>query len=240
MSEETKSWNARTSAFRELDRRSLSRDAAEQLREAIRDGSLRPGQRLPSERALAAQLGLSRPTLREAVCALVIMGLLESRHGAGTFVASATDAPGARVTIDIREDPLAALFELRLLFEPPAAARAAARVTEAELVNLAALLEALSEQVGDADSFVVSDARFHRLIHTASGSEVLLAALDSIAELALRGRTLSGGSRAVRERTIIEHGVILDALHRHDPFEAGAAMTAHLMHIRGSLIVHTD
>jgi DNA-binding GntR family transcriptional regulator len=63
--------------------------------------------------------------------------------------------------------------------------------------------------------------------------------LDAISELAWRSRTLSGSSRSVRERTVVEHHVILDALERHDPYEAAAAMTAHLNHIRAALIGQT-
>src|ERR1700722_14035201 len=104
-----------STAFQELGRRSLSRDAAEQLKRAILDGTLVPGDRLPPERELAARLGVSRPTLRGAVNALVIMGLLDSRHGSGTFVAAGAGAPvaehgddGASITIDIGDSPLVA------------------------------------------------------------------------------------------------------------------------------------
>src|SRR5580704_2548749 len=106
-----------STAFQELGRRSLSRDAAEQLKRAILDGTLAPGDRLPPERELAARLGVSRPTLRGAVNALVIMGLLDSRHGSGTFVTSGAvperDESGSAITIDIGDSPLVALFELR-------------------------------------------------------------------------------------------------------------------------------
>jgi GntR family transcriptional repressor for pyruvate dehydrogenase complex len=231
----------RATAFRELGRRSLSRDAAEHLKRAILDGTLSPGERLPSERELAARLGVSRPTLREAVSALVITGLLESRHGAGTFVANALDESGigATIAIDIQSDPLTALFEYRLLFEPAAASRAAARITRAELAELSRMLEELAAAVPSADEFVRIDAEFHRAIHVAARSAATLAMLDSLADLAFRGRTISGRDPALRERTVDEHRVILDALRRHDPFEAEAAMTAHLMHIRGSMIGQT-
>src|SRR5665213_3658668 len=105
--------------FKELDRRARARHAADHIKALIASGSLAPGDRLPPERELAVRLGVSRPTLREAVGALVIMGLLESRQGAGTFVArtadeaTATGSPNATtVSIDIEEDPLGALFEV--------------------------------------------------------------------------------------------------------------------------------
>lgn len=233
--------DARTNTvFRELARRSRSRDAAEQLRRAIIDGALPPGTRLPPERELAAQLGVSRPTLRGAVNALVIMGLLDSRHGSGTFVAAGVlpeqaDSDSA-ITIDIGDSPLVALFELRLLFEPAAAERAAARIEEADLEELARLLADLEARVDDAEEFIRIDAEFHQIIQRAAGSAMISSVLDGISELAQRTRTLSGQDSRVRQRTVDEHQVILDALRRGDPFEASAAMTAHVMHIRAAMI----
>jgi GntR family transcriptional repressor for pyruvate dehydrogenase complex len=215
-----------TAAFQEIGRRSLSRDAAEQLRRAILDGTLAPGDRLPPERELAAQLGVSRPTLRGAVNALVIMGLLDSRHGSGTFVTAGAgvqvpESDGSSMTIDIGDSPLVALFELRLLFEPLAAQRAAARIEQAELDGLTRLLEELEARIDDTPEFVRLDAEFHQVIQNVAGSPLIVSVLDGISELALR---------------VGEHAVILDALQRRDPFEASAAMTAHLMHIRATLI----
>src|SRR5918998_3745168 len=113
-------------AFQALDRRSLAHDAAEHLRELVSSGALRPGDRLPSERELASRLGVSRPTLREAVRGLVIMGLLETRHGAGTFVVRTAplDGDGFTVTIDLADAPVQELFEIRLLLEPSVTERA--------------------------------------------------------------------------------------------------------------------
>jgi GntR family transcriptional repressor for pyruvate dehydrogenase complex len=230
-----------STAFQELGRRSLSRDAAEQLKRAILDGTLAPGDRLPPERELAARLGVSRPTLRGAVNALVIMGLLDSRHGSGTFVAAGAGArvpedDGSSIVIDIGDSPLVALFELRLLFEPLAAQRAAARIEPADIDELMRLLDELETHVDDAAEFVRIDAEFHEIIQTCAGSALITSVLGGISELALRGRTLSGRHKRVRERTISEHAVILESLRRRDPFEASAAMTAHLMHIRATMI----
>jgi GntR family transcriptional repressor for pyruvate dehydrogenase complex len=227
--------------FPVLDRRSLASDAADHVRGLIRDGALQPGDRLPAERELASRLGVSRPTLREAVRALVVMGLLESRQGAGTFVArgAADTSPGTTITIDLAVDPLGKLFELRLLLEPPSTSRAAAHITRRQLADLRRLLAELEEYVEDPTRFVRVDVEFHRLIHIAGQSELTLAILDAISDLALRGRGLSGEQHGVTERTIGEHRVILEALESGDSFEASAAMTAHLMHIRGTLIGQT-
>jgi GntR family transcriptional regulator, transcriptional repressor for pyruvate dehydrogenase complex len=224
-------------AFQAIDRRSLAHDAADHLRELISSGALRPGDKLPPERTLATRLGVSRPTLREAVRGLVIMGMLETRHGAGTFVVR--QAPlGDRLTltIDLHDAPIEELFEMRLLLEPSVTERAAARITEDELDDLRDTLRRMDALVGEPGPFSLADMEFHRTIHVAARSTLMLSLLDGIADLSLRGRTISSTRSAVRKRTTDEHRAILDALEVHDPVLAREAMAAHLMHIRGVLI----
>ncbi|MEA2179328.1 MAG: GntR family transcriptional regulator, transcriptional repressor for pyruvate dehydrogenase complex [Solirubrobacteraceae bacterium] len=225
-------------AFQALDRRSLAHDAAEHLRELIGSGALQPGDKLPSERALASRLGVSRPTLREAVRGLVIMGLLETRHGAGTFVVrqASVDGNALTVTVDLQDAPIEELFEIRLLLEPSVTERAAARATESELAELHAILERMDAVVAEPTAFSLLDAEFHRAIHVAARSATMLSLLDGIADLSLRGRTLSSTRPGVTRRTTHEHRAILDALDARDPVLAREAMAAHLMHIRGVLI----
>src|SRR5918997_644409 len=159
-------------AFQALDRRSLAHDAAEHLRELVSSGALQPGDKLPSERELASRLGVSRPTLREAVRGLVIMGLLETRHGAGTFVVRTAppDGDAFTVTIDLEGAPIQELFEIRLLLEPSVTERAAARITEEDLAELRVKLEGMEAAVGNATTFGLVDAEFHRLVHVAARS----------------------------------------------------------------------
>jgi DNA-binding FadR family transcriptional regulator len=225
-------------AFQALDRRSLAHDAAEHLRELVSSGALRPGDRLPSERELASRLGVSRPTLREAVRGLVIMGLLETRHGAGTFVVRTAppDGDAFTVTIDLEGAPIQELFEIRLLLEPSVTERATARITDDELAELRDMLERMEATVGEAQAFALVDAEFHRMVHVAARSATMLSLLDGIADLSLRGRTISTVQAGVRRRTLLEHRAILEALEDRDPVLAREAMAAHLMHIRGVLV----
>jgi GntR family transcriptional regulator, transcriptional repressor for pyruvate dehydrogenase complex len=229
-------------AFQALDRRSLAHDAAEHLRELIGSGALQPGDKLPPERALATRLGVSRPTLREAVRGLVIMGLLETRHGAGTYVVRQAPPEGdpLTVTIDLQDAPIEELFEIRLLLEPSLTERAAARITEDELAELRSTLERMDAVVGQPSAFSLLDVEFHRAIHVAARSATLLTLLDGIADLSRRGRTLSSTRPGVTRRTAQEHRAILDGLEARDPVLAREAMSAHLMHIRGVLVNADD
>jgi GntR family transcriptional regulator, transcriptional repressor for pyruvate dehydrogenase complex len=224
-------------AFQALDRRSLAHDAAEHLRELVSSGALVPGDKLPPERELATRLGVSRPTLREAVRGLVIMGLLETRHGAGTFVvrSSPPDGDTFTVTIDLEGAPIPELFEIRLLLEPSVTERATARITDEELADLRGKLERMEASVGHAQTFADIDAEFHRVVHVAARSPTMLSLLDGIADLARRGRSISTVQASVRRRTLQEHHAILEALEDRDPVLAREAMAAHLMHIRGVL-----
>jgi GntR family transcriptional regulator, transcriptional repressor for pyruvate dehydrogenase complex len=224
-------------AFQALDRRSLAHDAAEHLKELIGSGALQPGDKLPPERSLATRLGVSRPTLREAVRGLVIMGMLETRHGAGTFVVrQAPVGDPLTLTIDLQDAPIEELFEIRLLLEPSVTERAAARITDEELAGLHGLVDRMERAISEPTEFILVDAEFHRAIHVAARSTMLLSVLDGIADLSLRGRTISSTRPGVTRRTAQEHLAILDALEAHDPVLAREAMAAHLMHIRGVLI----
>ena len=225
--------------FEELDRRSLAREVADQVRALIASGSLAPGDRLPPERELAVRLGVSRPTLREAVGALVIIGLLESRQGAGTFVARDAGEAAARgtssattISIDIRGDPLEALFELRILLEPIAAERAASRLSDRELGELRRLFDDLVAHQGNLERFTQLDVEFHRRIQVVSGSPTIISMLDGIGTLALRGRAARRWAPGTASRIVGEHREILEALESHDGFLASAAMTAHVIHAR--------
>src|SRR5215207_2482816 len=163
-------------AFQALDRRSLAHDAAEHLRGLIGSGALQPGDKLPPERALATRLGVSRPTLREAVRGLVIMGMLETRHGAGTFVVR--QAPvGEPLTIDLQDAPVEELFEIRLLLEPSVTERAAARITDDELAGLHDLVDRMEHAISEPTEFILVDAEFHRAIHVAARSTMMLSVL---------------------------------------------------------------
>jgi GntR family transcriptional repressor for pyruvate dehydrogenase complex len=224
-------------AFQALDRRSLAHDAADHLRELIGSGALQPGDKLPPERALATRLGVSRPTLREAVRGLVIMGMLETRHGAGTFVVrQAPVGDPLTLTIDLQDAPIEELFEIRLLLEPSVTERAAARITPDELDDLRDTLRRMDGLIGEPGPFSLADVEFHRTIHIAARSGMMLSLLDGIADLSLRGRTISTTMSSVRKRTTVEHRAILEALDARDPVLAREAMAAHLMHIRGVLI----
>lgn len=221
--------------FEAIPRRTVTQDAIAQIRNLVASGGLMPGQKLPPERRLAEMLGVSRPTLREAIGALTAMGILESQHGSGTYV--------AKLSAELLTHPLSLilatngaalqeLFEVRLMLEVGAARWAAIRISDSDLRRLGELSTEARHQISNVEAFVDLDIAFHRVIHVASGNAVLAAVMESISILGKESRMHTAQRRDVREGTCREHGDIYHALEDHDSDAAAEAMKAHLQHVR--------
>ena len=179
----------------------------------IASGRYWPGDRLPAERQLAERLSLSRPTLREALGTLAKAGVLDQRHGAGTFV----------VAIDVD-----AVFAVRLQLEPLAAELAAANRSEEQLQALAELVSELGEQLEDPEAFTAIDRRIHRLLAEAAGNTVLLNTIDNLDVLMRMSRAITSPSLEVRQETLAYMRDLNTAVAAADGADAAAAMAGHL------------
>jgi DNA-binding FadR family transcriptional regulator len=207
-------------------------EAINRLKERIESGDLRPGSRLPPEAALAGQLRLSRLSLREAVRALVMAGVLEVRHGSGTFV---TDLKPDRMLsaigrfLELADDTgVGELFECRRVLEPGATALAATRITEPELANLAGLLERM-RTLRDPEELVREDLAFHAAIVAATGNRTLRSLADTIAQRTARARTWRALVKSdVFDWTHRQHADIYEALAAHDSLAAFMAANRHV------------
>jgi GntR family transcriptional regulator, transcriptional repressor for pyruvate dehydrogenase complex len=206
--------------------------AIEAIKARIAMGELVPGQRLPTERDLAADLGLSRSSMREAIRALTVMGVLEARHGAGIYVTQLN--PGDLletfgVVAEIsRGDTLLHLVQVRKILEPAAAAAAAARIDEDGLVRLRAEMTAM-ERGTTAEEIVGHDLEFHRIITEAAGNPVLGAILAGLNSRTFRARVWRGyREEGVFPRTNSEHDAIYRALVERDPDGARVAAAVHI------------
>jgi DNA-binding FadR family transcriptional regulator len=218
-----------------VETRRLYRQIAAQLSALIASGEFAVGQRLPSERDLASQLGVSRPSLREALIALELEGLVEVRVGAGIWVTSASGrAPDAPAQQEEGEGPFE-LLRARWLIEGEIAAMAAREATAADLASIRASLgemERLEKKNKDFSSF---DREFHLRIAGSTRNGVLQAVVEDLWD---RGR---GAMWRLMERhfqtpelraaSVNDHRLILQALVAHDPREARNAMRAHLKRV---------
>jgi DNA-binding FadR family transcriptional regulator len=223
---------------------SLTDQAIEQIKQMIVSGELKPGQRLPKETDLAARLGLSRNSLREAVRALALIRILDTRQGDGTYVTSLEPdilSEAMSFLVDFHQDrTVLDLLEVRRLMEPAATAMAAQRITREELGKLEGLLDEAAA-CSTVEDFVANDIAFHRTIGSASGNLVLASLLDSLSGPTTRARVWRGITQSdAVERTQAEHRAIFDALTHHQPDVARAWATVHVAGVEAWLEMALD
>jgi GntR family transcriptional repressor for pyruvate dehydrogenase complex len=198
----------------------------------IGSGQLRPGQRLPREPDLAASLGLSRSSLREAVRALASVRILDVRQGDGTYVSglsaeSLVEALAFLVEFQQGSSALE-LLEVRRALEPAAVARAAVRMSEEALEEVERALERASLESPVAE-LVEADMQFHRLITSSCGNSVLASFVESLSGPTQRARIWRGMTQAgALSRALAEHWEILRALRARDPELAQMRAAVHI------------
>ncbi|MFB9389441.1 FadR/GntR family transcriptional regulator [Streptomyces coeruleoprunus] len=207
-------------------------EAIEKIKEMIVSGALRPGDRLPKESELAAELGLSRNSLREAVRALSLIRILDVRQGDGTYVTSLDPQlllEALSFVVDFhRDDTVLEFLAVRRILEPAATALAAPRIGEAELDALEAALDALGPEPA-VEELVAADLEFHRVIVGASGNAVLCSLLDGLSGPTTRARVWRGLTQEdAVARTLHEHRAILAALRDRDAEAARSWATVHI------------
>jgi GntR family transcriptional repressor for pyruvate dehydrogenase complex len=211
----------------------VTQDAIEQIRQLVASGEWGPGTRLPREADLAAQLGLSRNSLREAVRALSVIRVLEVRQGDGTYVSSlapdlllestrmATDLLPGRAVLE--------LFEVRRLLEPGAVALAAQRMDDSGKAALKRELDRMFAAGEDVTELVEADAEFHAILAGAPGNAVLKSLLESISSRTVRARVWHGvADRLALDVARAEHTRIYEAI---EAGNADLARAAALLHI---------
>lgn len=215
---------------------SLTGRVIAEIRELIRTGELQPGSKLPPEPELAARLGVGRNLLREAVQVLAASRVLEIRRGNGTYVTTLEprlllEGVGDAVEL-IQADDLLELTEVRRLFEPPATALAAVRITPERLLRVHAHLEAMRNAANDVEQLNLHDAAFHREVIAATGNETLTALLEGISSRTVRSRVWHGLVDSDSAwRTLADHEEIYTALVAGD---AALAQAAALMHVHNT------
>jgi GntR family transcriptional regulator, transcriptional repressor for pyruvate dehydrogenase complex len=211
---------------------SVTEEAIDKIRELIVSGSWGPGDRLPKESELAAQLGLSRNSLREAVRALSQLRVLEVRQGDGTYVSSLEPDLLLESTGFISHlllgDTALDLYEVRRILEAAAASLAAARIDAEGKMELGRSLERMRQATGVED-LVEADVAFHAVIAKAAANTVLTSLLASLSTRTMRVRLWHGrAADDALDETREEHRRIYEAIVEGDPELARATATAHI------------
>jgi GntR family transcriptional repressor for pyruvate dehydrogenase complex len=208
------------------------------IKKMILDGELAPGDQLPIEKDLGPRLGVSRSSLREGVRALSMMGVLESRQGAGTFVTqldpSMLLAPMGFVVDFQGVQGSANVHAVRRVLETEAAGLAALRIDEETLEQAESCLtrstEILENSPIDHDAILALDIEFHRIIAKASGNAVLESLVVALAPRTVRTRLWRAiAEDQAEQNTIDEHRAILKALRDRSPQHAEVRMANHLL-----------
>ena len=216
----------------------------EKIKRMLIDGQLRPGDKLPVEKELAALLGVSRNTLREAVRALSSLKVLQTRQGDGTYVTSLHPGlllDGMAFVADLQhEDGELQFLHVRRLLEPEATALAVRRLTEADLAALRDLLAEAHELVRaeplDADRLMANDRAFHTLITSRCGNPVLAALVENASGKTVRARLWRGRlDPGANLRTVDEHELIYRAIVDGDSERARLRAAAHIIGVEDAV-----
>lgn len=220
-----------------IRREALPEQIVRQLLGLVKSGHLKPGDRLPAERVLAGKLGVGRPTLREALRALQLLGIVDIRHGGGVFVTGLepeTLLGPLHLFLDLDQHSLETILEARRVVEGAVLAFVARIIDEPAIAKLKASVAELEAVIArsptgelDAGRISVLAEEFRGTIEAAVGNSILIRAVKSLDILttATRQRALSTVSAG---RLLDNHRRIVEALVQRDPLAAQRALEAHI------------
>jgi len=214
-----------------LKKTRIHEEIADRIRQLILERTLPAGEPLPSERVLAQRFGVSRGSVRDALRTLETLGLLEMRHGQGTFA--------RELSVDRLVTPLASvltyqhelrdeLMDMRRMFEPAVARVAATRATDEEMTSLRNLLDAQRRKIASGQSAIVEDTAFHAALARATHNRVAVRLMETLNDLLVESRKLTLKQKGRPERSLQGHVAIVKAVSRRDPDAAERAMHDHI------------
>jgi DNA-binding FadR family transcriptional regulator len=209
----------------------IAEEVADRIRVLMLDGTFPPGEPLPSERHLAERFGVSRGSIRDALRTLETIGLLETRHGQGTFPHELSVdrlvAPLASV-MAYRSDLQDELLDVRRMFEPAVARVAALRATEEDLADLGRILDTQRQKVKIGQSAIVEDTAFHAILARSTRNRVVMSIMATLNDLLVESRTQSLRQKGRPARSVDGHEAVVAALRRRDADGASQAMYNHI------------
>ncbi|HLJ42365.1 MAG TPA: FadR/GntR family transcriptional regulator [Candidatus Acidoferrales bacterium] len=219
--------------FEVVRKKRVYKEVANQIEQMILT-ALKPGDRLPGERELAAMLGVSRCSLRDALIRLEVLGLIECRQGSGTVVrdvsANELIPPLAKV-IAHKHQLIGDLLDFRGMLEPVLAARAARHATREDIAKMDAILARQTISVRRGNIADAEDSEFHDQIARVSRNRVVARLLDVVMDLLRETRASSSQTKERALKSLSGHLRIMAAIKRHDARAAEAAMRQHIKDI---------
>ncbi len=226
-------------AYAPIERQSLAEQVARRLLDLVRTRNLKPGDMLPPERELATLMQVSRPSVREAVRGLQILGVLKARQGSGIYVSSlgAADLLGPLqllITLDPRN--VDALYEARVLIDGEIARMATRTLPDVELERLRQMIEVQRGLIDDPLRFRVSDMEFHSTIGEATGNPVLERVSHALYVLGMEYRRIASETPGVLMQSLRDHEAIIAAFAARDAEGAATAMHLHMRNVHRSTV----
>jgi GntR family transcriptional repressor for pyruvate dehydrogenase complex len=214
-----------------IDRSGITELVVQRIKELLGRGELKAGSRLPPERELADMLHISRPSLRTALKALSVMGVIHAKPGAGTYIAKSLPEvftePMHFMTL-INNTSVEELFEARLIIEAGLAELAAERATDSDIADLIEEVEEMKANTGDPEEFLKHDVRFHQAMARAANNKLMSGVMDTVAELLFHIRRQNVAQAKDLEEAIEWHEKIVAAMRKHDPKRAKETLSGHL------------
>ena len=217
--------------FEAVRRTKVYEGVSQQLQDLIRDGLLKPGDKLPPERELASMFQVSRSSLRDAIRALEMMGLVEPRQGEGTVVRdlSADSVVNPLASMLVRNSQLVAeLLDVRKILEPPLSARAATHASPEDIAYLSDILRRHKEKLVRGELAIEEDSEFHYAIAQSAKNSVVMKVLDVLMDLLRKSRERSLQVAGRPQRSLAGHLRVFRAIKLRNPEAAEAAMRQHL------------
>lgn len=222
-----------------IERQSVAEMVATRILEMVSSQALKAGDQLPPERELAEMFSVSRPSVREAIRGLSILGVVKSRQGGGAFI-SKLDGEALlgpiRFFLSLEKMNIRELYDARALIESDVARRAAASIDEEQLQMLESILEQQKNTLNDAKAFRLLDYKFHEIIWVGSNNVYLKRIGESLNSLGLEIRKRASESAEVLEQSIKDHQDLLDALKARDSEKAAQSAEKHMHNVYQSTL----
>ena len=220
-------------------RESVAEMVVRRLLDMVQAGVLKAGDALPPERDLALSLNVSRPSVREAMRGLAVLGVVRTRQGGGAYISDL--GPDSllgplQFYLSLERMNIRELYDARSLIESDVARRAAVNISEVDLGRLETLLAEQAATVGDPVAFRGSDFEFHEIIWIGSGNAFLKRIGESLNVLGLEFRKRASETAGVLDQSLRDHRRLLDALKARDADGAARAAEAHMQNVYQSTI----
>jgi DNA-binding FadR family transcriptional regulator len=220
-------------------RESVAEIVVRRILDMVKAGVLKPGDALPPERDLAVSLNVSRPSVREAMRGLTVLGVVRTRQGGGAFISDLspnTLLGPIQFYLQLEQTNVSELYEVRSLIEADVARRAALNMDAAALDALEKVLKRQADTLNDPLAFRNSDFEFHELIWIGAGNAVLKRIGESLNVLGLEFRKRASETPGILEQSLRDHDALFAALKARDPDAAARAAEAHMRNVYQSTV----